>query len=86
MNIADWIYSLAEKHRAAQSKMPIEEAEIELYNLIFDSEQRKRLSYLAWQKPIKEKRLRGLKAWREWGSLLKSHGDWYPQWLERYIK
>jgi hypothetical protein len=89
MHLAAWIYERGEEYRRAGSKKPIEEAELELYNMEFDkSEQKQAGHYVRWQKLTKDQRLRGLKAYRDWyvrlgPKLAKARG--LPNWvLERF--
>ena len=79
MNLADWIYSKAEEYRQTEIKKPIERAESDLY---LTSE--KSQPYEKWQKRTKDKRLRGLQAWRRYAASAPKNS--LPGWLKRYIK
>lgn len=99
MELAEWIYSRAEQYRAGNNRNPVQQAEHDRYNFELTPAQRTRIQFLDWQKRNKEKRLRGLKAWRDFRAsqlegfniLFERYGiRWpirpFPDWLDRYIK
>jgi hypothetical protein len=60
MHLASCIDEWAEENRAAGSKKPILEAELEAYEMDTSPEQRRDPAHFArWQKNIKKKRLKG---------------------------
>lgn len=88
MELADRIYRRADELRKGGSTKPVEDAEREIYDRAFTRSQREGNSHFSkWERKIKNKRLRGLKAWRRlsqsFGELERELGIELPPWLKR---
>jgi hypothetical protein len=60
VNLADWIEEAAEEHRAAGSRKPYEDAEVELFQLTRSpEEQREPGAFQRFQKTLRRKRAEG---------------------------
>ena len=89
MHLADWFYRTAEEYRQAGNKKPVQQVESDLYELTRDEAS----NWEKWQKRYKERRLRGLQAWRSlaqqcrrFPDAAKAIGQKLPDWLEQCIK
>jgi hypothetical protein len=90
MHLADWIYTVANDDYC-RGRKPVEQAMLDLYDLTLDGSEQKHHPFTIWERRIKEKRLRGLNAWRllahqirKQPDLAKAIGQTLPDWLERY--
>jgi hypothetical protein len=90
MNLADWFYSVVEQYRQAGNKKPVQQAESDLYELTHDKPSS---DFEKWHKHYKERRLRGLQAWRSLAQQVrlfpgeaKALGQTFSDWLDRHIK
>jgi len=74
MHLADWLEERAEEHRAAGSRKPYTDAEIELYELLYGGEEEKR-DLQKFRKTIKKARHRGRLELQEVREALKARSQ-----------
>jgi hypothetical protein len=89
MHLADWFYDKVEEYDQAGVKKPVQQAESDLCDLAWDGAG----PYDRWQKLMKDRRLRGLRAWRAWArqvcdqqSTGRAREGSFPAWLSRFMK
>jgi hypothetical protein len=72
MHLADWIEEQAEEYRQAGSRKPYRQAEIDLYELMYDDDAKSR-DFEKFQKTKKKARQRGRQHWRELAQQVHKH-------------
>jgi hypothetical protein len=74
MHEADWIEEQADEHRKAGSRKPYADAEIDLYEMLYDGEET-RPDFERWRRTLKKRRHRGRQELNEWRQHLQKHNQ-----------
>src|SRR4051812_31409283 len=94
MHLTDWIEEAADEHRQAGSRKPYVDAELDVYEMQYDGEE-KRPNLQAFRKTCKKKRLEGRRHWLELAQKVQENPEraamagyslrTLPSWLKRFM-